>query len=96
MHAGDHKKPSCLGRSILPPQCIGVDSVTVSRIDFNYRARLWSQERAREVMTTLMENTDILITAEADTKRVFGIERDTYEEVTRTLAGRFSLEVVAA
>ncbi|MEA3239504.1 MAG: hypothetical protein U9Q94_06980 [Candidatus Bipolaricaulota bacterium] len=43
-----------------------------------------------------MENTDILITAEADTKRVFGIERDTYEEVTRTLAGRFSLEVVAA
>ena len=64
-------------------------------IDLNYRARLWSQRRAREVMTELMEYTDILITTEEDTKRVFGIQRDTYEEVARTLEARFSLDAVA-
>ena len=64
-------------------------------IDLNYRARLWSQERAREVMTKLVEQADILITTEEDTKRVFGIERESYEEVAKTLAERFSLEAVA-
>jgi len=68
--------------------------LTVS-IDLNYRARLWSQDKAREVMTELMEYTDILITTEEDTKRVFGIEGDTYEEVARRLAEQFSLEAVA-
>ena len=64
-------------------------------IDLNCRARLWSQERAREVMTKLVEQADILITTEEDTKRVFGIERESYEEVAKTLAERFSLEAVA-
>lgn len=64
-------------------------------IDLNYRARLWSQERARKVMTELMKYTDILITTEEDTKRVFGIEEETYEDVARALAKRFSLETVA-
>jgi len=64
-------------------------------IDLNYRARLWSQDRAREVMTELMKDTDILITTEEDTKRIFGIEKDTYEEVARALAEQFSLEAVA-
>ncbi len=64
-------------------------------IDLNYRARLWSQARAREVMTELVEQADILITTEEDTKRVFGIERESYEEVAKSLAERFSLEAVA-
>jgi len=64
-------------------------------IDLNYRTRLWSQERASEVMTKLMKNTDILITTEEDTKRVLGIEEGTYEEVARILAKQFSLEAVA-
>lgn len=64
-------------------------------IDLNYRARLWSQERAREVMTKLVEQADILITTEEDTKRVFGIERESYEEVAKSLAERFPLEAVA-
>ncbi len=64
-------------------------------IDLNYRARLWPQERAREVMTEIVTQADILITTEEDTKRVFGIERESYEEVARALAERFSLEAVA-
>lgn len=64
-------------------------------IDLNYRARLWSQERARKVMTKLVEKADILITTEEDTKRVFGITRASYEEVAVELATRFQLEAVA-
>jgi 2-dehydro-3-deoxygluconokinase len=64
-------------------------------IDLNYRARLWSRERAREVMTELMSYTDILITTEEDTERVFGIRGSSYEEVAAELATRFQLEAVA-
>ncbi len=64
-------------------------------IDLNYRARLWSQQEARAVMTRLVEQADILITTEEDTERVFGITAPSYEEVAQTLAKRFQLEVVA-
>lgn len=64
-------------------------------IDLNYRAKLWTQERAREVMEQLVGKTDILITTEEDTLRVFGIKDKSYEEVARKLARRFSLEQVA-
>ncbi|MCX6092074.1 MAG: sugar kinase [Candidatus Bipolaricaulota bacterium] len=63
-------------------------------IDLNYRARLWSQEQARTVMTDLMEGTDVLITTEEDTERVFGITGKDYDEVARALAARFGLEAV--
>jgi 2-dehydro-3-deoxygluconokinase len=64
-------------------------------IDLNYRARLWSQQEARAVMTRLVEQADILITTEEDTERVFGITGSSYEEVAAELATRFQLEVVA-
>jgi len=64
-------------------------------IDLNYRARLWSQEKAREVMSELVDAADILITTEEDTERVFGIKKDNYEEVAKALADQFHLEVVA-
>jgi 2-dehydro-3-deoxygluconokinase len=64
-------------------------------IDLNYRARLWSQERAQQVMTELMDYTDILITTEEDTERVFGITGSSYEEVAGELATCFHLEAVA-
>ena len=64
-------------------------------IDLNYRARLWSPQEARAMMTKLVEQADILITTEEDTKRVFGITATSYEEVAQTLAKRFQLEAVA-
>ncbi len=68
--------------------------VTVS-VDLNYRARLWTEEQAQACMTELMEYTDILITTEEDTKRVFKIEGDDYEEVARQLKDQFNFDVVA-
>ena len=62
--------------------------------DLNYRARLWSQEKARKVQTPLMEYVDILFTTEADTRRVFGIEREEYRQVAVELAETFGFKVV--
>ncbi len=64
-------------------------------VDLNYRAKLWTQEKACDVMTPLMEYTDILITTEEDTKRVFGIESESYEKVAELLRKRFSFKAVA-
>jgi 2-dehydro-3-deoxygluconokinase len=63
--------------------------------DLNYRAKLWSQEKARQVQTPYMAQTDILITTEEDTERVFGITGRDFREVARTLADHFQLKVVA-
>ncbi|QAA76992.1 MAG: 2-dehydro-3-deoxygluconokinase [Candidatus Bipolaricaulis sibiricus] len=64
-------------------------------LDLNYRARLWTQEEARRVMTGLVRMADVLITTEEDTKRVFGIEETAYEKVAERLAREFNLAVVA-
>ena len=64
-------------------------------IDLNYRARLWSEGEARRVMTELVRAADILIATEEDTERVFGIERDSYEDVAWALLEAFELKAVA-
>jgi 2-dehydro-3-deoxygluconokinase len=68
--------------------------LTVS-IDLNYRARLWSEDEARKVMTEIIRYADILLTTEEDTARVFGIKEDSYDRVARRLAEMFDLSVVA-
>nr|AGF93155.1 ribokinase-like domain-containing protein [uncultured organism] len=64
-------------------------------VDLNYRSKLWTQAEAKECMTELMDYTDILVTTEEDTERVFDITADTYEEVARKLTEEFDFEVVA-
>ncbi|MDD5265416.1 MAG: sugar kinase, partial [Candidatus Bipolaricaulis sp.] len=63
-------------------------------VDLNYRARLWTQAEARRVMSQIASETDILITTEEDTERVFGIAAPSYEEVARLLAREFALDAV--
>lgn len=62
--------------------------------DLNYRAKLWSQEKARTVQEPFMQYVDILVTTEEDTQRVFGIQNDDYRKVAQLLAERFNLEAV--
>lgn len=64
-------------------------------VDLNYRARLWSQAEARQMMSKLMEFTNVLITTEEDTERVFGITASDYEQVAHKLAQAFNLDAVA-
>jgi len=65
-------------------------------IDLNYRARLWSPEEARQVMTELVSQADILITTEEDAERVFGVKETSFEKVAERLNQIFrNLKVVA-
>ncbi|HKM04032.1 MAG TPA: sugar kinase [Lachnospiraceae bacterium] len=80
--------------------------ITVS-CDLNYRKKLWSQEKAREVMTLLCQNVDVCIANEEDASDVFGITADNtnlnkgeinkegYKEVAKRLCERFGFKTVA-
>lgn len=49
--------------------------VTVS-CDLNFRKKLWSKQKAGEVMSELVKKVDVLISNEEDCKDVFGIEAE--------------------
>ena len=80
--------------------------ITVS-VDLNYRKKLWSEDKARKVMTELMPFVDILLGNEEDPHRVFGIQPkrtdvaagkldvDGYRELAKELVKRFGFKKVA-
>ncbi|MCL2804807.1 MAG: sugar kinase [Treponema sp.] len=75
--------------------------------DLNYRANLWTREKAGEVMGKLMEYVDLCIANEEDSADVFGIKasgsdvtsgkisHDGYKEVASALVKRFGFKQVA-
>ena len=80
--------------------------LTVS-CDLNYRAKLWSEEKANEVMSEIMEYVDICIANEEDIEKVFQIKAtgvdvnkgqlvyDSYNQVAKEVAQRFNCSKVA-
>jgi 2-dehydro-3-deoxygluconokinase len=80
--------------------------VTVS-CDLNFRSKLWPKEKAREVMTGLMEYVDVLFTNEEEAASLFGIaarksdvesgklDPHGYEDVAAQIHEQFSLKYVA-
>lgn len=80
--------------------------ITVS-CDLNYRKKLWSREKAGQVMGELMPYVDVCIANEEDAADVFGIKADNtdvtagkvnhegYKEVARKLADTFGFSKVA-
>ncbi len=81
-------------------------NITVS-CDLNFRKKLWSKEKAGEVMGELCKYVDYCIANEEDAKDVFGIEadntdiyggkldRDGYISVAKKLTDRFNFKGVA-
>ena len=75
--------------------------------DLNFRRKLWSPEKARQVMTDLMQYVDVLFTNEEEAETVFGIKaRETdvkagkisshgYEDVASQLVEKFKLKYVS-
>lgn len=61
--------------------------ITIS-VDLNYRRKLWSEEKARAVMTDLMPFVDILFGNEEDPIKVFGIQ----PKGTDVSAGKLNVE----
>ena len=80
--------------------------ITVS-CDLNYHGKLWSREKAGEVMGQLMPYVDVCIANEEDAKDVFGIEAantdinsgkldsEGYISVAKQLVERFDFKAVA-
>ena len=64
-------------------------------LDLNYRAKLWTKERASEVMSLLIPQVDALIASEADAEHLFGITGEDFTEVAEGLVERFGVTVVA-
>ena len=80
--------------------------ITVS-CDLNYRKKLWSKEKAGQVMGELMKYVDVCIANEEDASDVFGIKasdtdvttgkvnHEGYKEVAEKLTARFGFKAVA-
>ncbi|MCL2400326.1 MAG: sugar kinase [Defluviitaleaceae bacterium] len=80
--------------------------VTVS-CDLNYRKNLWSKEKAKEVMTEVIEYVDVVIANEEDAYDVFGIKaegsdvtkgeisHEGYISVAKTLVEKYNLQKAA-
>ena len=62
--------------------------------DLNYRARLWTEEQARDCQEPFLEHVDILFSTEEDTKKVLGITGQDYREVAKKLAEKFNFDAV--
>jgi 2-dehydro-3-deoxygluconokinase len=79
--------------------------LTVS-VDLNYRAKLWTKEKARAVMTPLMEFVDIAFGNEEDAADIFGLEApgsnaadgrldlEGYKAVAEEMRRRFDLQAM--
>lgn len=80
--------------------------LTVS-CDLNYRNKLWTRDKAREVMSGLMQYVDVCISNEEDAYDVFGIRAENtsvekgelnhaaYESVAKQLTDKFGFKKVA-
>ncbi|WP_374058613.1 PfkB family carbohydrate kinase [Alkalibacter rhizosphaerae] len=81
-------------------------NITIS-CDLNYRNKLWSKEKAGQVMGELCEYVDVCIANEEDASDVFGIkaantditagkvDHEGYKDVAKQLADRFGFSKVA-
>ena len=81
-------------------------NITVS-CDLNYRVKLWSEDKACEVMSKIMPYVDICIANEEDIEKVFGIKAknsdvnkgklnyESYKLVANELLDKFNLSKVA-
>ncbi len=91
---------------LLACQAAKKHGVTVS-CDLNFRKKLWTSEKAGQVMGKLMEFVDVAIANEEDAEKVFGIRaKETnitsgelsdsgYRDVAKQLADRFGFSHVA-
>lgn len=80
--------------------------ITVS-CDLNYRKKLWSKDKAQNVMTDLCQYVDVCIANEEDASDVFNIRaentditngivsHDAYRDVARRLTDKFNFSAVA-
>lgn len=74
--------------------------------DLNFRKKLWSSEKAKEVMTNLMQYVDVCIGNEEDAEKVLGfkpgntdvtsgdLELSGYQDIFKQMVAKFNFEYV--
>lgn len=82
-------------------------NVTVS-VDLNYRKKLWSTEKAQQVMTKLMQYVDVCIGNEEDAELTLGfkpgktnvtsgeLELESYKSIFKQMVEKFNFKYVAS
>ena len=77
-------------------------------VDLNYRKKLWSREKAKEVMTNLYQYADVCIGIEEDTETLFGFKSkqadssksafnpDSYKEIFQQMKNKFGFKYIAS
>lgn len=82
-------------------------NLTVS-VDLNYRKKLWSTEKARQIMTNLMQYVDVCIGNEEDAEKVLGfkpgntdvingeLELAGYKNIFKQMVDKFNFKYVAS
>ncbi len=68
-------------------------SGTTTAFDLNYRAKLWSQTEAKQVLTSLFPGIDVLIVAARDARSVLDLEGDS-RQLAHKLASTYDFETV--
>ncbi len=63
--------------------------------DVNYRAKLWTVDRASEVMRELCGYVDILITNEEHARMLLNVHGEDVETIARALAARYGCDKIA-
>jgi len=75
-------------------------------VDLNYRKKLWSSEKAKKIMTNLMQYVDVCIGNEEDAEKVLGfkpgntdvtsgdLELAGYEDIFKQMVEKFNFEYV--
>ena len=64
-------------------------------LDLNYRAKLWSRQKAGKTLSAMMDDVDILITTRGDTQTILGLSAETDSALAAKLLERYPFEVVA-
>ncbi len=64
-------------------------------LDLNYRAKLWTKEKARKTMEPMLGGLDLFIANAGQLKDLFGIEGETPEEVADKTRRQFGIKAVA-
>lgn len=62
--------------------------------DFNYRSKLWNLEKAKKVLSVLVNGIDVLIVNENQAKEVFGIDEQDYKTLASIIAERLNVKTV--
>ncbi len=72
---------------------IATDAGVSTAVDLNYRSKLWTPAEARETLTNLFSDVDVLFVAERDARTVLQCDGSS-ESITRTLVDEHSFETV--